>query len=100
MTGTKITKVCPECGSTEIDRDATACWDVESQAWVIAGLQDGFYCADCDSNLRDVEDKIIEVEGTFESVVSSVSYIRFSEDNAPKWPLDARVRLTLITDEE
>ena len=100
MTKPKITKVCPGCGSTEIDRDATACWDDESQAWEIAGLQDSFYCADCDSNPRDVEDKVIEVEASFEPVTSHVIYIRFDDDNAPDWPLNARVKLTLIPDEE
>lgn len=57
---TKITKVCPDCGSTDVSRDATARWDEEAQAWEISGLHDGFYCDACDSELKDLEDQVLE----------------------------------------
>ena len=38
---------CPACGSGNISSDATAHWDLEAQAWVLASTQDHETCDDC-----------------------------------------------------
>ena len=96
---TKITKVCPHCGSTAVTRDATVAWSTKLQDWEVIGLHDGFNCEECSTELKDVEDKVIEVEGTFEEVTPGVSYILFESVDAPEGD-GAKVKLTLITDEE
>lgn len=43
---------CRHCGSTEIHRDANACWDEVSQAWSLLTTYDSQTCGQCgaDSN--------------------------------------------------
>jgi hypothetical protein len=43
----KIKKVCKYCGSENVSVDATARWNVDTQAWELAGLFDNSDCDDC-----------------------------------------------------
>lgn len=43
----KITKVCSECDSENVWKDATAIWCVDTQQWVLSGVQDHEGCNDC-----------------------------------------------------
>ena len=45
-----IKLVCEHCGSEDVGRDAVARWDVEKQDFVLAGVHDGAWCQDCDSD--------------------------------------------------
>lgn len=40
--------ICARCGSDKVTSDATASWDMKTQSWKIAGINDGEYCAHCD----------------------------------------------------
>lgn len=60
MTGPKITKVCPNCDSTEVSRDADARWNNETQSWEVSALYDSFHCDACSESIRDVEDQDLE----------------------------------------
>lgn len=53
----RIKIVCPECGSDNVSRDATAHWCIETQEWELSSVQDQGYCEDCgeERNLKDVE---------------------------------------------
>lgn len=48
--------ICPRCGSSEIERDAFAKYDVGLQKWVLSGVLDHMACSKCD------EDNIVEVK--------------------------------------
>lgn len=52
----KIRIVCEHCGSENVRRDAWACWDVETQDWVLEHVMDDGYCGECDgkSSLKEV----------------------------------------------
>jgi len=51
----RITKpVCSRCGSDEISCDATAAWNVETQAWELSGHFDLKICLDCSEEMRNV----------------------------------------------
>lgn len=40
--------VCPDCGGTDVDRDATAWWDEQKQDWrFVVGSGADDYCPDC-----------------------------------------------------
>lgn len=43
-----IKKVCPECGSDDISRDASARWSIEKQEWELCVVYDKYVsCGDC-----------------------------------------------------
>ena len=43
----KVLLACPQCGSHNVWRDATAGWCGETQDWVLKGVQDAGGCDDC-----------------------------------------------------
>jgi len=43
----KLDYFCKACGSRNVFRDATARWDVNAQAWVLAGVCDHSTCGEC-----------------------------------------------------
>lgn len=45
----KIQMKCPECGSTNITKDALAQWDETAQDWTLAGVYDCETCQDCEA---------------------------------------------------
>lgn len=48
MPSTKQKPICVECGSENVNLDATAMWDVEKQDWVLAYTYDDAFCCDCE----------------------------------------------------
>lgn len=52
----KINIVCSFCGSSEVNRDAWAEWDVDTQQWVLGVVFDYGYCQACegDSRLKEI----------------------------------------------
>ena len=44
----RVQFVCPDCGSTDVSRDAQAEWDVAEQRWVLFNTLDACYCEQCD----------------------------------------------------
>lgn len=53
----RIKIVCSTCKGSNVQRDATAAWDEETQEWELCGVMDQGYCIDCDceTNLEEVE---------------------------------------------
>jgi hypothetical protein len=53
----KVKFICVYCGSTDVSCDATVRWDIGTQQWEIAGVQDQEYCEDCggETSLAKVE---------------------------------------------
>ncbi len=45
---------CTSCGSADILRDAYACWDVDTQQWVLHSCYDLFRCETCDAQSKRV----------------------------------------------
>lgn len=43
----KITYRCPECGSKDVESDASAKWNDETQAWEFCGVYDIVTCESC-----------------------------------------------------
>jgi len=46
---------CTCCGSADILRDAYACWDENSQQWVLHSCYDWFRCEHCDVESKRVD---------------------------------------------
>src|SRR5258708_37049362 len=49
------TIVCSNCGSDDVRRDATASWNIETQAWELSAVQDQGYCQHCQGEASLVE---------------------------------------------
>lgn len=49
-----IERLCPECGSTEIVKDATAAWDQEARQWVLLSVNDFETCQNCGTERDDL----------------------------------------------
>jgi hypothetical protein len=45
---------CSNCGSVDILRDAYACWDVDTQQWVLHSCYDEYRCETCDTQSKHV----------------------------------------------
>ena len=63
---TKVTFVCVECGSDDVDSEAWATWDVDEQKWVVKNTEDETFCQKCESERRlDMKDvatgKIVDI---------------------------------------
>lgn len=43
----KVQVLCKFCGSCNVLRDATAAWNVSTQKWELAAVQDQAYCNQC-----------------------------------------------------
>lgn len=39
---------CPECGSTDVVKDAAAAWDEEAQEWSLVCVYDSTTCQTCE----------------------------------------------------
>ncbi|MEM6409919.1 MAG: hypothetical protein AAF683_00120 [Pseudomonadota bacterium] len=39
---------CPECGSTNVVKDAAAAWDEDAQDWSLLSVYDSTTCQDCE----------------------------------------------------
>ena len=50
---TKQRPICPNCGSADISRDATARWCDETQDWTLSGTFDDTTCDDCGQETND-----------------------------------------------
>jgi hypothetical protein len=62
----KVNLVCPACGADAVERDATACWSVQDQAWELQATFDQMRCSACEANFneaREVEAIEVEEEG-------------------------------------
>ena len=47
--GPRVQPVCNTCGGTGVQVDAWACWDVDTQQWVLHSTYEAVaICADCD----------------------------------------------------
>ncbi|WP_376096791.1 hypothetical protein ACE7GA_05520 [Roseomonas sp. CCTCC AB2023176] len=58
-----INRACPECGSVDrVVRDAFASWDVDTQSWVLASVDDNLSCNACGTSAVTPE----EIEATEE----------------------------------
>ena len=42
--------VCAHCKSDDVVLDAFACWNHETQDWVLEDTYDNSYCRDCESD--------------------------------------------------
>ena len=53
----KIKMICSKCGSDNVSRDASACWDISTQSWELLAAYDNAYCDHCDEDcdLEEVE---------------------------------------------
>lgn len=61
----KIKYVCPDCGSDNITKDATAYWNVDTQEWALSDdMQDFTNCGDCgwESKWREADEQPITDE--------------------------------------
>ncbi|PYG25086.1 hypothetical protein C8N36_1358 [Pelagimonas varians] len=45
---------CSNCGSADILRDAYACWDVDTQQWVLHSCYDDYRRETCDAQSKHV----------------------------------------------
>ena len=41
---------CAVCGGDRVHCDATATWNKQTQAWELAGVMDGDWCDDCETD--------------------------------------------------
>lgn len=48
----RVQMVCPDCGSTDVTRDASADWNVDKQTWELFTTYDACYCGKCDETKR------------------------------------------------
>lgn len=55
----KIRFTCKTCGSTEIEKDASAWWSEKAQEWVLSDVHDAAWCRNCD---RETELKTEEID--------------------------------------
>ncbi len=46
---------CIRCGSSDILRDAWACWDSDTQEWVLHCCYDAYRCEACDAQSKHVD---------------------------------------------
>ncbi|WP_294537682.1 hypothetical protein [uncultured Rhodoblastus sp.] len=98
---TKQRPICPNCGSADISRDATARWCDETQDWTLSGTFDDMTCDDCgretngpdwiDAGSADAEIYVFEIRAS-ESELPRGWYVRSAEGlNGPfdeEWKAD------------
>ena len=48
----RVQMLCPDCGSTDVTRDASADWNVDTQKWELYTTYDACYCGKCDETKR------------------------------------------------
>jgi hypothetical protein len=46
----KTTIRCGSCGSADVMRDAWACWDDDTQDWVLGSVFDAAFCETCEND--------------------------------------------------
>ena len=46
---------CRSCGSTDVLRDAYACWDVDRQEWELHSCYDLYRCESCEEESKRVD---------------------------------------------
>lgn len=79
---TGIVWVCEECGSDNVQVEASAVWNVEEQQWVLLEINEHFddYCVDCDDqrplidrrvNLQDISKVVIRREEANEATAAA-----------------------------
>lgn len=56
-----VTIHCDHCGSTKVERDACAHWDIAAQEWVLGAVFDAGYCRSCEADTRLVERRVAAV---------------------------------------
>src|SRR5258708_3858899 len=56
------TIVCSNCGSDDVRRDATASWNIETQAWALSAVHDQGYCQRGEGE-PSLADRIIDPSG-------------------------------------
>lgn len=94
----KIMIVCSECGSHDVQRDAFAEWDYDTQQWVVGPVFDQGYCENCQG-----EASLDEIEVTPEQAAAYPQYVegreRMGEEalTFARW-LDMERELAITTD--
>lgn len=54
-----ITKVCKNCGSEDVVKDAWASWDKVSQEWVLNDFfDDNDFCKECEGEAKIIDKPI------------------------------------------
>lgn len=54
----QVRKVCKECGSDNVVKDAWASWDEETQMYVLEDFFDYEFCKDCDGETTIIDEEI------------------------------------------
>lgn len=54
----KTTVRCGSCGSADVMRDAWACWDDDTQDWVLGSVFDAAFCEACENDTTLVVNKL------------------------------------------
>ena len=52
----KVKKVCKDCGSEDVWKDAMADWDTEKQKWVLRGTNQAEFCENCEGETHIVDE--------------------------------------------
>lgn len=52
----KVKKVCKQCGSENVVKDAWASWDIKKQEYVLEDIFDNEFCKDCDRETIIIEE--------------------------------------------
>jgi len=69
---------CPHCGSTNVSRDASTYWNIESQKWELGGTYDNAWCNDCDKETKELDEfKTKEV--------NAAGVLRVDQDDPDDW---------------
>ena len=54
----KVRKVCKECGSDNVKKDAWAEWDENRQRWSLGETFQQEFCCDCDGETTIIDEPI------------------------------------------
>lgn len=58
----RVKKLCANCGSENIVKDAWAEWDIDKQEWVLSTFFDDTFCQDCESHYNYAEEEELPEE--------------------------------------
>ena len=48
----RIKPVCADCGSDNVQMDASCNWDNDKQEWVLGSVYDDAFCQECDNTAK------------------------------------------------
>jgi hypothetical protein len=66
--------ICSVCKCKDVVRDATAAWNIETQDWELAGVQDQGYCNECEDSEVDLEE--VPILGPEKPTNTTISLIK------------------------